>query len=409
MRPTRLCFRLYLLVLSLSLAFGSMWVLVRVGAAFQEQQSATEKRHADELSRARQTLEQALKLHAAHLLATATQLGTDSTLTEGLTLVGQGVAEPALLQKTLENRLAALSQHRGLSAAWLLDATGTVLAQHGQGPNARGESLRGLPAVDASLRGYRLDDLMVWDRGKETQVKVVAAVPLATLSRDRFAGVLLAFADLPVESSTEFLTAWQLAKSWLSPQNALPQAPPDLCFARPGSVPHVVLCAWKKAPGPTVNEPLPAGLQRLARWVHTHRFRGFLIGFLLALGMFGLGLALSHTDEHRLPVSSGVPAPDAAAAFPPSSHVRVSSSPSEASWNLLSTPKTLDHLPTLFSEFVIAKTAAGESLSGLSYDLFCAELSKTATQVTEQTGCQTVFFRVLPDEKPVTMRATPTF
>ena len=124
---------------------------------------------------------------AHKLVAAATQLSSDAVLRTSLEEMPRGQAELEVLHKTAQAQLA--HHNRELKAAFLLvtDARGFVLSRVGQDEAVYRDPLDGWPLVSDALRGYRLDDLWLW----QGTLYRVAAAPVISVSRDRYVGALL--------------------------------------------------------------------------------------------------------------------------------------------------------------------------------------------------------------------------
>lgn len=126
---------------------------------------------------------------AQRLVAAATQLASDAVLQTSLEEMGRGQAELTILHGTAQMELQRLSRDKALGAAFLLatDARGRVLARVGQDEAVYRDALDGWPLVSDALRGYRLDDLWLW----QGTLYRVAAAPVVAPARDRYVGAVL--------------------------------------------------------------------------------------------------------------------------------------------------------------------------------------------------------------------------
>ncbi len=126
---------------------------------------------------------------AQRLVAAATQLASDAVLQTSLEEMGRGQAELTILHSTAQMELQRLSRDKALGAAFLLatDARGRVLARVGQDEAVYRDALDGWPLVSDALRGYRLDDLWLW----QGTLYRVAAAPVVAPARDRYVGAVL--------------------------------------------------------------------------------------------------------------------------------------------------------------------------------------------------------------------------
>lgn len=359
------------LVFFVSLVTGGLAAVGVGGAAFlQHQHVETEKRRELDLGTVRTLAEKQLQLQAFELVQDAVLLGADSTLLDVLAEIEQGIGEPGLIRQTAHKRLAQLTRGRPWEFVGLLAQNGAVLARVGLLENQTGDFLYSWPIVQLALRGHRADDLWQDQTG---QVYVVAAVPLPSLSRQHFAGVLLLGAQLPqgLGEKQGLSSVWHFGQK--ASASVFGPPPPDaVALVRPGSVKDVTLYLWSKH-----NRPFETFCRFLkARPVlpASCGLAWFLVCFLT--GLFQVRAPQPPQTSHPLP----------GADFG---------------------PRTLEQLPQLFAEFVSAKAARGEALDGLSFEVFCAEIGQTVRTVLAQTGCDTVLFRVVPGGPQVTLRATP--
>ncbi len=138
---------------------------------------------------AQRTASLLLAEQAQRLVAAATQLASDAVLSTSLEEMGRGQAELAVLHSTAQLALQRLSRDKALGAAFLLatDARGRVLARIGQDEAVYRDALDGWPLVSDALRGYRLDDLWLW----QGTLYRVAAAPVIAPARDRYVGAVL--------------------------------------------------------------------------------------------------------------------------------------------------------------------------------------------------------------------------
>ncbi len=141
------------------------------------------------LELAQRTATLLLAEQAQRLVAAATQLASDAVVQTTLEEMGRGQAELAVLHSTAQLKLQRLSRDKALGASFLLatDARGRVLARVGQDEAVYRDSLEGWPLVSDALRGYRLDDLWLW----QGTLYRVAAAPVVSPARDRYVGALL--------------------------------------------------------------------------------------------------------------------------------------------------------------------------------------------------------------------------
>ncbi len=138
---------------------------------------------------AQRTASLLLAEQAQRLVAAATQLASDAVLSTSLEEMGRGQAELTILHSTAQLELQRLSRDKALGAAFLLatDARGRVLARVGQDEAVYRDALDGWPLVSDALRGYRLDDLWLW----QGTLYRVAAAPVVAPARDRYVGAVL--------------------------------------------------------------------------------------------------------------------------------------------------------------------------------------------------------------------------
>lgn len=138
---------------------------------------------------AQRTASLLLAEQAQRLVAAATQLASDAVLSTSLEEMGRGQAELSVLHSTAQLELQRLSRDKALGAAFLLatDARGRVLARVGQDEAVYRDALDGWPLVSDALRGYRLDDLWLW----QGTLYRVAAAPVIAPARDRYVGAVL--------------------------------------------------------------------------------------------------------------------------------------------------------------------------------------------------------------------------
>ena len=204
---------------------------------------------------------------AQRLVAAATQLASDAVLQTTLEEMGRGQAELAVLHSTAQLELQRLSRDKALGASFLLatDARGRVLARVGQDEAVYRDSLEGWPLVADALRGYRLDDLWLW----QGTLYRVAAAPVVAPGRDRYVGALLVaqvvgndLARLLAQVSSldaVFLGAGQVVGASL-PRDQLPvdelvklraDGPPDRITVWPGRGEPV---AFVELPGTAANQ-----------------------------------------------------------------------------------------------------------------------------------------------------------
>lgn len=391
--------RLWLLLLSLAVATLSV-----LGVALLREFEAESLRHRDALLvKSQTTIEQALRLEAAELLEAATVIASDVTLASTLEDQARGLGEPQLLRSSLKKRLRLLAEGRRLSLLWLLDRDGQVLARVGLDEDRSGDSLVGWPVAELALRGYRLDDL--FEHGG--RVYTVAAVPLAALAHDRYAGALLIGIPLDENLGEKLGLAaiFRHGDRLLGASSASPPADAKVLeVQRPGSVKGVSILTWQRA---SSLSPLARTQALLASLPLGWLLRGALLsGLLLAVGWLLLRLDRP-APEPTLPLFAS-PGPASPLALPDAPSVPATPAlPTEEEVD--GEPGSLEQLPRLYAEFVAAKARRGESLVGLSYETFCEELKESAARIQNDQGCREVRFRVHETDGRASLRATPVW
>lgn len=177
--------KLWLFLVTLS---GGLLVLALL-VLLPELQRVRREDQAAGMQLAQRTASLLLAEQAQRLVAAATQLASDAVLSTSLEEMGRGQAELAVLHSTAQLELQRLSRDKALGAAFLLatDARGRVLARVGQDEAVYRDALDGWPLVSDALRGYRLDDLWLW----QGTLYRVAAAPVIAPARDRYVGAVL--------------------------------------------------------------------------------------------------------------------------------------------------------------------------------------------------------------------------
>jgi len=393
--------RLWLLLLALVIAgLGLGAGLLYFDAEQKESQQRDVLWHKTQLE-----AELLLRLDAEQLIELATVIGSDATLAGSIEAHERGLAEPALLRQSIGKRLRRLAEQRSLDFLMVVDVQGLVLTRVGLDEARHGDAVIGWPLVQLGLRGYRLDDLYE----RDGRVYEVAAVPLPSLSHDRYAGALLIGRALSekVGQKLGIGTAWRRAGKWLEaspptahkPTDSTQETPPLLLLLRPGSVEGVELWGWQPS-GPTTLRSL---LERSRLTGLPSRF--LLRGGLVSLLLLGCGLLLSKLDRARL-VSSVRPEVPASWQLTPTA-VPALVSPPDSDPDV--EPTADDALPRMYADFVAAKVRCGESLAGLSFEAFCDEILGGKERIKSDQGCREVIFRVHVHDGRATMRATPVW
>ncbi len=180
--------KLWLFLLSLLCGLAALLV-VALDPELQRREIATQSQA---VARAQKISSQFLENQAQKLVQTAVQLSTDAVLQESLSQLARSQGEPAILHETAQTALRRVTASLSLSFALVTDLRGHVLSRVGQDEAVYGDPLDGLPAVEAALRGYRLDDLWLF----QGALYRIAAVPViaqggAAQGHDRYVGVLV--------------------------------------------------------------------------------------------------------------------------------------------------------------------------------------------------------------------------
>jgi hypothetical protein len=180
--------KLWLFLLSLLCGLAALLV-VALDPELQRREVVTQSQA---VARAQKISSQFLENQAHQLVQAAVQLSSDAVLQESLSQLARSQGEPAILHETAQGALRRLVTPLSLSFALVTDLRGHVLARVGQDEAVYGDPLDGLPAVEAALRGYRLDDLWLF----QGALYRIAAVPLIAGAggggaRDRYVGTLV--------------------------------------------------------------------------------------------------------------------------------------------------------------------------------------------------------------------------
>ncbi len=219
--------KLWLFLLSLLCGLAALLV-VALDPELQRREIAT---HSQAVARAQKISSQFLENQAHQLVQAAAQLSTDAVLQETLSQLSRSQGEPALLHETAQGALRRLATPLSVSFALVTDLRGNVLARIGQDEAVYGDPIDGLPAVEAALRGYRLDDLWLFQGAlyRIAAVPVIAAAGSAQ-GRDRYVGSLVLARVLGSELLTQIgqltgvqgavIARGQILASSLSPQGS---------------------------------------------------------------------------------------------------------------------------------------------------------------------------------------------
>lgn len=180
--------KLWLFLLSLLCGLAALLV-VALDPELQRREITTQSQA---VARAQKISSQFLENQAHQLVQAAVQLSADAVLQESLSQLSRSQGEPAILHETAQGALRRLASPLSLSFAWATDLRGHVLARVGQDEAVYGDSIEGLPAVEGAQRGYRLDDLWLF----QGALYRIAAVPVIASAgagqvRDRYVGVLV--------------------------------------------------------------------------------------------------------------------------------------------------------------------------------------------------------------------------
>lgn len=180
--------KLWLFLLSLLCGLAALLV-VALDPELQRREITTQSQA---VARAQKISSQFLENQAHQLVQAAVQLSADAVLQESLSQLSRSQGEPAILHETAQGALRRLASPLSLSFAWVTDLRGHVLARVGQDEAVYGDSIEGLPAVEGAQRGYRLDDLWLF----QGALYRIAAVPVIASAgagqvRDRYVGVLV--------------------------------------------------------------------------------------------------------------------------------------------------------------------------------------------------------------------------
>lgn len=182
--------KLWLFLLSLLCGLAALLV-VALDPELQRREVATQSQT---VARAQKISSQFLENQAHQLVQAAVQMSGDAVLQTSLSELARGQGELPILHETAQGALRRLVSPLSLSLALVTDARGHVLSRVGQDEAVFGDPLDGLPAVEAALRGYRLDDLWLFGGA----LYRIAAVPIiaspanvAGAGRDRYVGTLL--------------------------------------------------------------------------------------------------------------------------------------------------------------------------------------------------------------------------
>lgn len=182
--------KLWLLLLSLLCGLAALLV-VALDPELQRREVATQSQT---VARAQKISSQFLENQAHQLVQAAVQLSGDAVLQTSLSELARGQGELPLLHETAQGALRRLVAPLSVSLALVTDARGHVLSRVGQDEAVYGDPLDGLPAIEAALRGYRLDDLWLF----QGALYRIAAVPIIAspanvtgAGRDRYVGALL--------------------------------------------------------------------------------------------------------------------------------------------------------------------------------------------------------------------------
>jgi hypothetical protein len=182
--------KLWLFLLSLLCGLAALLV-VALDPELQRREVAAQSQS---VARAQKISSQFLENQAHQLVQAAVQMSGDAVLQSSLSELARGQGELAILHETAQGALRRLVAPLSLSLALVTDARGHVLSRVGQDEAVFGDPLDGLPAVEAALRGYRLDDLWLFQGAlyRIAAVPIIASpVNLAGSGRDRYVGVLL--------------------------------------------------------------------------------------------------------------------------------------------------------------------------------------------------------------------------
>lgn len=219
--------KLWLFLLSLLCGLAALLV-VALDPELQRREIATQSQA---VARAQKISSQFLENQAHQLVQAAAQLSTDAVLQETLSQLSRSQGEPALLHETAQGALRRLATPLSVSFALVTDLRGNVLARIGQDEAVYGDPIDGLPAVEAALRGYRLDDLWLFQGAlyRIAAVPVIAAAGSAQ-GRDRYVGSLVLARVLGSELLTQIgqltgvqgavIARGQILASSLSPQGS---------------------------------------------------------------------------------------------------------------------------------------------------------------------------------------------
>lgn len=175
--------KLWLLLLSLLCGLSALLVV----ALDPELQRRELDSQVQTVERARKITGQFLENQAHQLVQAAVQMSSDAVLQSNLTELSRGQGELPLLHEASQGALRRLSAPLSLSFALVTDSRGHVLSRVGQDEAVYGDPLDGLSAVESALRGYRLDDLWLW----QGALYRVAAVPITSPGRERYVGSLV--------------------------------------------------------------------------------------------------------------------------------------------------------------------------------------------------------------------------
>lgn len=182
--------KLWLLLLSLLCGLAALLV-VALDPELQRREVASQSQA---VARAQKISSQFLENQAHQLVQAAVQMSGDAVLQVSLSELARGQGELPLLHETAQGALRRLVAPLSLSLALVTDARGHVLSRVGQDEAVYGDPLDGLPAIEAALRGYRLDDLWLFGGAlyRIAAVPIIASPANVTAGgRERYVGALL--------------------------------------------------------------------------------------------------------------------------------------------------------------------------------------------------------------------------